>query len=77
MNSVLRMQQSRHKRMTQPMLNLKRLYWNCHILKAGKRKGHCPYQKLGLPLATFDFWELLQSDPVRLTQELSGPKDTP
>ncbi len=24
-----------------------------------------------------DFWELLQSDPVRLTQELSGPKDTP
>jgi hypothetical protein len=77
MNSVLRMQQSRHKRMTQPMLNLKRLYWNCHVLKAGKRKGHCPYQELGLPLATFDFWELLQSDPVRLTQELSGPKDTP
>ena len=25
MNSVLRMQQSRHKRMTQPMLDLKRL----------------------------------------------------
>jgi hypothetical protein len=76
MNSVLRMQQSRHKRMTQPMLNLKRLYWNCHELKAGKRKGHCPYQKLGLPLPTFDFWELLQSDPVRLAQELSGPKLT-
>jgi len=76
MNSVLRMQQSRHKRMTQPMLDLKRLYWNCHILKAGKRKGHCPYQELGLPLPTFDFWELLLSDPARLAQELSGPKDT-
>jgi hypothetical protein len=69
------MQQSRHNRMTQPMLDLKRLYWNCHGLKAGKRKGQCPYQGLGLPLPTFDFWELLQSDPARLAQELSGPKD--
>ena len=77
MNSVLRMQQSRHKRMTQPMLDLKRLYWNSHVLKAGKRKGQCPYQVLGLPLPTFDFWELLQSDPAWLAQELSGPKDTP
>jgi hypothetical protein len=77
MNSVLRMQQSRHKRMTQPMLDLKRLYWNSHVLKAGKRKGQCPYQKLGLPVSTFDFWELLQSDPARLAQELSGPKVTP
>ncbi len=76
MNSVLRMQQSRHKRMTQPMLDLKRLYWNCHVLKAGKRKDHCPYQKLGLTLPTFDFWELLQRNPTRLAQELSGPKDT-
>jgi hypothetical protein len=77
MNSVLRMQQSRHKRMTQPMLDLKRLYWNCHVMKAGKRKGHCPYQELGLPLPTFDFWELLQSNPAQLAQELSGRKDTP
>jgi hypothetical protein len=77
MNSVLRVQPSRHKRMTQPMLDLKRLYWNCHVLKAGKRKGHCPYKELGLPLPTFDFWELLQSDPKRLTQELSGQKVTP
>jgi hypothetical protein len=76
MNSVLRMQQSRHKRMTQPMLDLKRLYWNSHVLKAGKRKGHCPYQELGLSLPTFDFWELLQSDPTRLAQGLSGSKDT-
>jgi hypothetical protein len=72
MNSVLRMQQSSHKRMTQPMLDLKRLYWNCHRLKSGKRKDACPYKHLGLPLPSFDFWELLQIKPGRLTQELSG-----
>ena len=77
MNSVLRMQQSNHKRMTQAMLDLKRLYWNCHRLKAGKRKDGCPYEHLGLPLPSFDFWELLQADPEQLTQELSGQKDAP
>ena len=41
MNSVLRMQQSRHKRMTQPMLDLKRLYWNCHILSLVSRICGC------------------------------------
>jgi hypothetical protein len=77
MNSVLRMQQSRHKRMTQPMLDLKRLYWNSHVLGSGPRKDACPYQHLGLPLTSFDFWELLQADPERLTQELSGQQDAP
>jgi hypothetical protein len=77
MNSVLRMQQATHKRMTQPMLDLKRLYWNCHRLKSGKRKGACPYEHLGLTLSSFGFWELLQADPDRLTQELSGQKDAP
>jgi hypothetical protein len=76
-NGVLRKQQSNHKRMTQAMLDLKRLYWNSHRLKAGKRKDGCPYQHLGLPLKSFDFWELLQADPERLTQELSGQKDAP
>ena len=75
MNSVLRMQQATHKRMTQAMLDLKRLYWNCHRLKAGKRKDGCPYQHLDLPLKSFDFWEVLQADPEQLTQELSGQKD--
>ncbi len=59
MNSVLRRQQSNHKRMPQEMLDLKRLFWNSHRLKAGKRKGGCPYKHLGLPLPSFDFWELL------------------
>jgi hypothetical protein len=71
MNSVLRMQQSRHRRMTQPMLDLKRLYWNCRAFRSGPRKDASPYQALGLPLPTFDFWDLLQADPARLTQQLS------
>jgi hypothetical protein len=71
MNSVLRMQQSRHRRMTQPMLDLKRLYWNTRPFRSGPRKDVCPYQKLGLELPTYDFWELLEADPVHLTQKLS------
>jgi len=71
LNSVLRMQQSRHRRMTQPMLDLKRLYWNTHPFRSGPRKEVSPYQRLGLKLRTSDFWELLQSDPEELTQELS------
>lgn len=76
MNSVLRMQQSRHRRMTQPMLDLKRLYWNCRPFRSGPRKDASPYQALGLELPTYDFWELLQSDPGRLTQHLSTQGNT-
>ena len=71
MNSVLRMQQSRHRRMTQPMLDLKRLYWNCRPFRSGPRKDACPYRALGLELPTYDFWEVLRADPVRLAQQLS------
>jgi hypothetical protein len=71
MNSVLRMQQSRHRRMTQPMLDLKRLYWNCRPFRSGPRKDACPYQALGLELPSYVFWELLRADPARLTQQLS------
>jgi hypothetical protein len=71
MNSVLRMQQARHRRMTQPMLDLKRLYWNCRPFRSGPRKDACPYRALGLELPTYDFWKLLHADPARLTQQLS------
>src|SRR5436309_66720 len=54
MNSVLRMQQSRHRRMTQPMLDLKRLYWNCRSFRSGPRKDTSPYRALGLKLPTYD-----------------------
>jgi hypothetical protein len=75
LNGVLRMQQARHKRMTQPMLDLKRLSWNCHRFGSGPRRGRCPYQALGLSLPTYDFRELLQADPAELTQELSTQRD--
>ncbi len=75
MNSVLRMQQSRHRRMTQPMLDLKRLYWNCHRFGDGPRKKACPYQVLGLDLPTCDFWTLLRTDPKELAQRLSTARN--
>jgi hypothetical protein len=71
MNSVLRMQQSRHRRMTQPMLDLKRLYWNCRPFRSGPRKDTCPYRALGPELPTYDFWALLHADPAQLAQRLS------
>ena len=70
-NGVPRMQQSRHDRMTQPMLDLKRLYWNCHRFHSGPRQKGCPDQILGLDLPTHDFWTLLQTDPKELAQRLS------
>jgi hypothetical protein len=73
-NSVLRMQQGRHRNVSQAMLDLKRLYWNCREVKAGKRAGKCPYQHLGVALQTYDFWKVLNSDPADLAQQLSSPK---
>jgi hypothetical protein len=68
MNSVLRMQPSRHKRMTQAMLDLKRLDGNGRAFRSGPRKNACPYRVLGLDLPTFDFGTLLQTNPRQLTQ---------
>jgi hypothetical protein len=33
MNSVIRMHQARHRRLTQPLLDRKRLYWNWTLAK--------------------------------------------
>ena len=73
-NSVLRMQQCRHRRMTQGLLDLKRLYWNCRRLPTGRRRGRCPYEMLGVRLPSTDFWTLLQLSPQQLTQELSSAR---
>jgi hypothetical protein len=59
MNSVLRMHQSRHRTVTQGLLDLKRLYWNCREFREGKRRGRCPYEHLGLKLPSYRFWDLL------------------
>jgi hypothetical protein len=72
-NSVVRMHQARHRHLNQPLLDLKRLFWNCRPFLEGKRKGRCPYQLLGLQLPDYDPWILLQLDDAQLTQVLSSP----
>jgi hypothetical protein len=76
MNSVLRMHQGRHRTVTQPMLDLKRLYWNCRPFQSGKRHGCCPYELLGLRLPTTDWWQLLHTSYADLTQKLSSSEVT-
>ena len=76
MNSVLRMHQGRHRTVTQPMLDLKRLYWNCRPFRSGKRRARSPYELLGLTLPTTDWWQLLHTPLADLTQELSGSEVT-
>jgi hypothetical protein len=70
-NSVVRMHQARHRHVSQGMLDLKRLYWNCRPFSHGKRKRHCPYELLGLKLPTWNWWQLLQMNPEELEQKLS------
>jgi hypothetical protein len=63
LNSVLRVHQSRHRTVSQGMLDLKRLYRNCRAFRGGKRRGRCPYQHLGPRLARYDFWGVLGMEP--------------
>ena len=72
-NSVARMQQSRHRRMTQGLLDLKRLYWNCRAFRTGRRRKQTPYGLLGIRLPTKDWWDLLKLTPEQLRQQLSAP----
>lgn len=69
-NSVLRMQQARHRRLTQGLLDLKRLYWNCHEFRTGKRKKESPYRRLGVPLPALSWWEILKLSADELRQLL-------
>jgi hypothetical protein len=69
-NSVVRMHQGRHRHVSQGLLDLKRLYWNCHVFREGKRKGKSPYALLGLHLPSSDWWQLLQTTPEELEQKL-------
>lgn len=69
-NSVVRMHQGRHRQVSQGMLDLKRLYWHWRLFRDGKRKGHCPYELLGLTWPTSNWWELLQMDPKEVEHKL-------
>jgi hypothetical protein len=69
-NSVARMQQARHRKMTQGLLDLKRLYWNLRRFRTGRRKGQMPYELLGLRLPDLSFWEFLKLTPEELREQL-------
>jgi len=71
-NSVARMQQARHRRMTQGLLDLKRLYWNLRRFRVGRRKDQTPYDLLGLDLPELSFWEFLKLTPEVLRERLSA-----
>jgi len=72
LNSVLRMQQARQKRLTPELLALKRLHWNVQVFAAGRRKGQSPYGRLGLVLPGGSWWDLLKIPPEQLRQQLSA-----
>ena len=74
-NSVARMQQARHRRMTQGLLDLKRLYWNLRRFRVGRRKDQSPYGLLGLDLPDLSFWEFLKLTPEELKKKLSAQGD--
>jgi hypothetical protein len=73
-NSVVRMQQARHRKMTQELLDLKRLYWNLRRFRIGRRKGQTPYGLLGLKVPDLSFWEFLKLTPEELRENLSAHK---
>jgi hypothetical protein len=76
-NSVARMQQARHRVMTQGLLDLKRLYWNLRRFRIGHRRGQTPYGLLGLKLPDLSFGEFLKLTPEQLREKLSASGDTP
>ena len=74
-NSVLRMHQAQHRKLTQELIDLKRLYWNCHTFRTGRRRGTCPYERLGVPWPEdLRWWELLKMTPEQLQERLSTAK---
>lgn len=77
LNSVLRMHQAGHRQMTQGLLDLKRLYWNCHTFRTGRRRGFTPYQLLGVPWPDGLCWaDVLKLTPEQLRETLSTAKMT-
>ena len=71
-NSVLRMHQAQHRKMTQGLLDLKRLYWNCHTFRTGRRRGTTPYQRLGVAWPEGLRWsDVLKLTPEQLRNKLS------
>jgi hypothetical protein len=76
-NSVARMQQSRHRKMSLGLLDMKRLYWNLRRFRAGHRKGRTPYGLLGLKVPELSFWEFLKLTPEQLRELLAANQHAP
>jgi hypothetical protein len=76
-NSVARMQQARHRKMTQGLVDLKRLYWNLRRFRTGHRKGKTPYGLLGLKLPEMSLGEFLKLTPDELREQLSAQDVAP
>jgi hypothetical protein len=77
-NSAVRMHQCRHRKMTQGLLDLKRLYWNCHTFRTGRRRGTTPYGRLGVPWPEgMRWWDVLKLTPEQLRDKLSTAKMPP
>jgi hypothetical protein len=76
-NSVLRMQQAQHRNLTQGLLDLKRLYWNCHQFRSGRRRQSSPYERLGVPWPEgLRCWDVLKLTPEQLRDKLSTTKNS-
>ena len=72
-DSVVRMQQSRHRKVSQGLLDPKRLYWNLRRFRTGRRRKASPCERLGVPLpADLCWWQLLQLTPDQLRSLLSA-----
>jgi hypothetical protein len=74
-NSVLRMQQCRHRKMSQGLIDLKRLHWNCHTFRTGRRRKTTPYERLGIHWPEgLRWWDMLKLTPEQLGNKLSTAK---
>ena len=52
---------------------MKRLYWNCHTFRTGRRRKTSPYERLGVRLPEgVRWWQLLKMTPEQLRDKLSA-----
>ena len=58
--------------MTHGLIDLKRLYWNCHRFSSGRRRKTPPYERLGVKWPPgLEWWEVLKLTPEQLQDKLS------
>ncbi len=75
LNSVARLQPTRPRKLTQGLLDLKRLSWDLRRFRTGRRQGRTPSGLLGVKLPELSIRELLELTPDQLRQQLSAADD--